>query len=78
MRFGGGFQRMELFQFLGDDLLECRGDRSFFDIDFLSGQVLELLDRFVSVLRPTDWRGEKSDDLKAGLFVNGVRDAGSW
>ena len=40
---GGGLQRVELFQFLGGDLLERRGDGSFFDIDFLAGQVFELL-----------------------------------
>ena len=78
MGFGGGFQRVEFFQFLGGHLLERRGDGSLFDIDFLAGQVFELLHRFVSVLSPTDCRGENSDERNAGLFVNGVRDAGSW
>ena len=40
----GRLQRIELFKFLGGDFLERRGDGSFFDIDFFSGQLFKLLD----------------------------------
>jgi hypothetical protein len=78
MCLGGGLQWKELFQFLGDDLLEGRCDRSLFDVDFLSGQVLELLDRLGERFQAGGLAGRKERDLKAGLLVNGVREAGSW
>ena len=78
MSLGGGFQRVQLFQFLGSHFLERRGDGSFFDIDFLAGEVFQLLHRLGQRLEADRLPGENSDDRKAGLFVKGVRDAGSW
>src|SRR5208337_3190150 len=40
---GSSFQRIKLLQFIRSNLLEGRGDCSFFDIDFYTREVLQLL-----------------------------------
>src|SRR5207302_3437200 len=46
MGLDSGFQRVQLFQLLRSHLLESSGNSSFFDINFLSGEVFQLLHRF--------------------------------
>ena len=41
--FGEGLERVELFQFLGGDLLEGRRNRPLLDIDLLADEVFKLL-----------------------------------